>query len=116
MSMRYLLCILLLSGLCVRAQIPRNGSGLYELSSKITVEEVAAKSLPEKAARFFQPALPGALGFGIPPARHSQPGHERQGICGRTGQITHRIHRTQHTCVIRFYTGSTGKQLYLHLE
>ncbi len=56
--MRYLLCILLLSGLCVRAQIPRNGSGLYELSSKITVEEVAAKSLKEKAARFFnQPFL-----------------------------------------------------------
>lgn len=56
--MRYLLCMLLLSGLCVRAQIPRNESGMYEFSSKITVEDVAEKSLNEKATRFFnQPFL-----------------------------------------------------------
>jgi hypothetical protein len=57
--MHYLLCLLLLSGLAAGAQIPRNQSGLYEYSRKVTVDDAAAaKLLEEKATRFFnQPFL-----------------------------------------------------------
>lgn len=57
--MHYLLCLLLLTGLGAVAQIPRNQSGLFEYSHKITVDDVAAaKLLEKKAAGFFnQPFL-----------------------------------------------------------
>lgn len=57
--MRYLLCLLLLTGHWAGAQIPRNASGLFEYSHKVTVDDAAAaRSLEEKAARFFnQPFL-----------------------------------------------------------
>lgn len=56
--MRFLLCFLLLTATLVQSQIPRNQSGMFEYSSKITVDDVAARSLNEKAAKFFnQPFL-----------------------------------------------------------
>jgi hypothetical protein len=57
--MHYLLCLLLLTGLGAAAQIPRNQSGLFEYSHKVTVDDAAsAKLLEEKATRFFnQPFL-----------------------------------------------------------
>lgn len=57
--MHYLLCLLLLTAIGAGAQIPRNQSGLFEYSHKITVDDAAAaKLLEEKAARFFnQPFL-----------------------------------------------------------
>jgi hypothetical protein len=57
--MRYLLCLLLLTAGWANAQIPRNQSGLFEYSHKVTVDDVAAaRLLEEKAASFFnQPFL-----------------------------------------------------------
>lgn len=57
--MHYLFCLLLFAAIGAGAQIPRNQSGLFEYSHKVTVEDAAkAKLLEEKAARFFnQPFL-----------------------------------------------------------
>lgn len=56
--MRYLVCLLLLIGNSARSQMPRNGSGLFEYTSRITVDAMTVASLEEKAARFFnQPFL-----------------------------------------------------------
>jgi hypothetical protein len=57
--MHYLLCLLLLVGTWAGAQIPRNQSGLFEYSRKVTVDDAAAaKLLQEKATQFFnQPFL-----------------------------------------------------------
>lgn len=56
--MRYLVCLLLLIGNSARSQMPRNGSGLFEYTSRITVEAMTVETLEEKAARFFnQPFL-----------------------------------------------------------
>jgi hypothetical protein len=57
--MHYLLCLLLLIVVGAGAQIPRNQSGMFEYSRKVTVDDAAtAKLLEEKAAKFFnQPFL-----------------------------------------------------------
>jgi hypothetical protein len=57
--MHYLLCLLLLTAIGASAQMPRNQSGLFEYSHKVTVDDAAlAKLLEDKAARFFnQPFL-----------------------------------------------------------
>jgi len=57
--MRYLFCLLLLNAIGAIAQIPRNQSGLFEYSHKVTVDDAAtAKLLELKAAQFFnQPFL-----------------------------------------------------------
>jgi hypothetical protein len=57
--MRYLFCLLLLNAIGASAQIPRNQSGLFEYSHKVTVDDAAtAKLLELKAAQFFnQPFL-----------------------------------------------------------
>jgi hypothetical protein len=56
--MRYLLCLLLLSGTGLQAQIPRNDAGFFEYSHKVTVDDADARSLKDKARQFFnQPFL-----------------------------------------------------------
>ena len=57
--MRYLLCLLILADSSLYAQIPRNESGFYEYSSKITVDNGAGRALMlDKARKFFnQPFL-----------------------------------------------------------
>ena len=57
--MRYLFCLLLLTTIGANAQIPRNQSGIFEYSHKVTVDNAAAAQLLEKKAmQFFnQPFL-----------------------------------------------------------
>jgi hypothetical protein len=54
--MRYFFFIVLLTGLKAPAQIPRNGSGVFEYAHEVTI--ASGQALTEKARKFFnQPFL-----------------------------------------------------------
>ena len=56
--MRYLLIIILLTGIEAKSQLPRNSSGQFEYSQKITTDLPTVQVLKQKARRFFnQPFL-----------------------------------------------------------